>query len=80
MNPRKSGHVKLSLEEMKLVILGLIIVLILRNVWIRANLLSGLENAALYLMLFLVLAMNGVMVSLESRNYLCYVLIFWRFE
>ena len=73
MNPMKSGHVKLSLEEMKLVILGLIIVLILRNVWIHANLLSGLENAALYLMLFLILAIFGVMVSLESGKILCNV-------
>ena len=66
MNPLKFGHVKISLEEMKHVILVQMSVLMKRNVLMNANMLIGLENVPLCLILFLALAVNGVRVRIES--------------
>ena len=65
MNPLKSGHVKISLEEMKHVILVQMSVPMKKNVLMNANMLNGLENVLLCHMLFLAPVMNGVRVRIK---------------
>ena len=68
-NPLKSGRVKISLEEMKRVILVLMSVPMKKSVLMNANMLSGLESVLLCHMLFLAPVMNGVRVRI--RFFLC---------